>query len=71
MKAALNVALGLTFCAFLLADGARAQSEAQPQPLPPPESVTPPPGILLTPPRPPPEPQHSCPDTGQKLELVV
>lgn len=72
MKTALNAAVALTLCAFLLAGNASAQTE--PGPAPAPGSATQPfPGIIVTPPRPPPsaDTQQSCPDTGRKLELVV
>jgi hypothetical protein len=71
MKIALNAAVSLTLCAFLLAGNANAQTE--PGPAPAPEVATQPfPGIVVTPPRTPPaDTQQSCPATGRKLELVV
>jgi hypothetical protein len=73
MKIALDAAVALALCAFLLAGKASAQTE--PGPAPAPESVMrPPQGIILTPPRAPPPPantQQSCPDTGSKLDLIV
>jgi hypothetical protein len=72
MKTALNAAVVLILCAFLLGGNATAQDEAAPAPAP--ESAPqPPPGILITPPRAPSaDTQQSCPaDTGRKLELIV
>ena len=80
MKTALNAAWALALCALLLAGAVAAQT--QPGPPATPETLKPsPPGILLTPPRPPQDswenapsndaqPQ-SCPDHGSKLELIV
>ena len=82
MKTALNTASALALCALLLAGGVAAQT--QPGPPATTETVKPsPPGILLTPPRPPQQPDswenapsndaqpQSCPDPGNKLELIV
>ena len=71
---ALTIAVAI--CPLLFAQPARAQSEPGPEQLPeatpPPPVLTPPPGIVLVPPRPAQSPQpQSCPDTGQKLDLVV
>jgi hypothetical protein len=67
MKTALNAAVALAVCAVLLAGKASAENESAPAP----EAATqPPPGIIVTPPRLPPT-QQSCPNTGQKLELIV
>jgi len=81
MKTALNAAVALMLAFYLLAGNAGAQSE--PGSALPPEkaegsppasetAIQPAPGIIVTPPTPPPsqmEPQ-SCPDTGRKLELI-
>ena len=81
MKTALNAAVALILPLYLLAGNAAAQSE--PESALPPEKVEgsppapetaiqPAPGIIVTPPSPPPsqtQPQ-SCPDTGRKLELI-
>ena len=69
MKTALNVALALTLCAFFWAGNARTQTEAGPAPAP--ATLPPLPGIVVTPPTPPPaDTQQSCPVTGNKLELI-
>ena len=69
MKTALDAAVALALCAFLLAGNARAQTE----PAPAPGSATQPfPGIIVTPPRAPPaDTQRSCPATDRKLDLIV
>jgi hypothetical protein len=68
MKIALNAAVALMLCALLLAGNARAQTEAGPAPG---SATLPIPGIVVTPPTPPPaDTQQSCPDTGNKLELI-
>jgi len=68
MKTALNAAFALTLCAFLLAGNAKAQTEAAPATG---SATLPLPGIVVTPPAPPPaDAQQSCPDTGNKLELI-
>ena len=81
MKTALNAASALALCAFLLAGRVAAQTQPTPPAMP--ETVKPPPpGILLTPPRPPQSDSwenapsndarpQSCPDLGNKLELIV
>ena len=74
MKTALNAAVALMVCTFMLAGTAAAQDQAAPAPPPAPESVPqPPPGIMLTPPRgPSADTQQSCPaDPSRKLELIV
>jgi len=69
MKTALNAAVALMLCAFLLVGDARAQTEADPAPAP--ATLPPLPGIVVTPPTPPPaDTQQSCPVTGNKLELI-
>ena len=70
MKTALNAAVALMLCAFLLTG--KAGAEAEPS-TPAPEAATPPPpGILVSPPRAPPaDNQQSCPANGGKLELIV
>jgi hypothetical protein len=70
MKTALNAAVALMLCAFLLAGKASAEAETA---APAPESAPPPPpGIIVTPPQAPPaDTQQSCPANGGKLELIV
>jgi hypothetical protein len=70
MKTALNAAVALILCAFLLAGKASAEPETA---APAPEAAAPPPpGIIVTPPQAPPaETQQSCPANGGKLELIV
>jgi len=69
MKTELNAAAALMLCALLLAGNARAQTEAGPAPG---SATLPPlPGIVVTPTTPPPaDTQQSCPDAGNKLELI-
>jgi hypothetical protein len=81
VKTALNAAATLTFCAFLLAGNACAQAEPEPVPG---TATQLPPGVIVTPPMFAPQLPASgerapsadtqpqgCPDTGQKLELIV
>jgi hypothetical protein len=69
MKTALNAAVALMLCAFLLVGDARAQTEADPAPAP--ATLPPLPGIVVTPPTTPPaDTLQSCPDAGNKLELI-
>jgi hypothetical protein len=70
MKIALNAAVALTLCAFLLAGNARAQTEPEAAPAPGTTTHVPP-GIIVTPPMAPPtNTQQNCPDTRHKLELI-
>jgi hypothetical protein len=67
MKTALNVAVALTLCVFVLAGNARAQTEA----VAPGSATLPLPGIVVIPPTvPSTDTQQSCPDTGHKLDLI-
>jgi hypothetical protein len=68
MKTALNAVAAVTLCAFLLAGNATAQTEADPAPG---SATLPLPGIVVTPPTAPSaDAQQSCPDAGNKLELI-
>jgi hypothetical protein len=83
MQATLSGTMVMLLATLLVMGNARAQAEQESSPAPetiqgsPPASATVPqsiPGILLIPPRPaslpsPTQPQ-TCPDTGQKLELI-
>ncbi len=69
MKTALNAAVALMLCACFWAGNARAQTEADLAH----GSATLPllPGIVVTPPTTPPaDTLQSCPDAGNKLELI-
>ena len=74
----LNLVGAFAVCVVLLAGSAGAQTEQEPAPQTTPQPL---PGIMLTPPWLPPQrpasgqsappPEHSCPATDRKLELVV
>jgi len=79
MQAALKGAAVLLFATFCAVGESGAQTEQQPvaapemmQPAPASETRQFVPGIIVTPPAPlPPQTQpNTCPDTGQKLELI-